>query len=472
LRRFLVLAGVAACAACNVAPDYHRPTTLAVTAFKEAVPNGAIWHAAAPADDQPRGEWWRVFGDATLDQLEDRVSSSNENLKAAVARYDQARAEASFARAEYFPFLSLGGSASRERMSQVLANPRPKTTFNDYQLQGDVSYEVDLWGRVQNSINSAGDQAEASAGDLASLQLSTHAELATDYFSLRGDDTQQAILDRTVIDYERALQLATNRLTGGAGVESDVDEAATQLQTARTQQSDNRLNRAQLEHAIAILVGVPPSGFGLAPAPLEAAPPSVGLILPGELLERRPDIAAAERRVASANAEIGVARAAYYPAFSLDGSGGVESAMIGTLFSGPATLWSLGPSLTLNLFNGGQTDADVARSRAAYEEMAADYRNTVLGAYQEVEDNLTALTQLDQENQSQTLAVTAAIRSLDQANYRFNGGLVTYLEVVTTENAALQARLQEANIVTRRMNAAVTLVKALGGSWHESASKS
>jgi NodT family efflux transporter outer membrane factor (OMF) lipoprotein len=467
MKRFAALAGAAACAACNLAPDYHRPEMPAVTAYKEAAPDDALWHPAVPADDRPRGEWWRVFGDPVLDQLEARASESNESLKAAVARYDQARASARYARAQYFPVLGLDGGGNRQRLSQAIANPRPKSLYNDFSLEGDVSYEVDVWGRVRNSVGAAGDRAEASAADLASMALSIHAELATDYFSLRGDDTQQAILDQTVADYDRALKLAVDRLAGGAGVVADVAQAQTQLETARTRASDMRLKRAQLEHAIAILVGAAPASFGLPPAPLDAAPPPVGVTLPAELLERRPDIAAAERRVAAANADIGVARAAYFPNFALNGSGGVESAMLGTLFSGPATLWSLGPSLTLSIFDGGQIDADVARSRAAYEEMAADYRGTVLGAYREVEDNLAALARLNQEDASQTAAAAAAGRALDQARYRFNGGIVTYLEVVTTENSVLQARLDQADIATRRMNAAVTLVKAMGGGWKQ-----
>jgi len=465
----LALAGLAALAGCNLAPDDHRPDTPAFTAYKEAAPDDGVWRPASPADDQARGPWWQMFGDPVLDGLEAKIEVSNQTLKAAVARFDQARAQADYARAQYFPVLGLDANADRQRLSQAVANTRPKTTYNDFQLQGDVSYEFDVWGRVRNSVGAARARAEASAADLATVALSLHAELATDYFSLRGDDSQLAILDRTVAAYARALELTTNRLKGGDAVAADVAQAEVQLDTAQTKAKDMQLKRKQLEHAIAILAGAAPAEFSLPAAPLTGTPPAVAVTLPADLLQRRPDIAEAERNVAAANKDIGVARAAQYPTFSLSGSGGVESAVVGTLFSGPATLWSFGPSVAFNLFDAGQRTSEVARTRAAYEEQAADYRNTVLGAYREVEDNLAGLILLRDEAVSQDAAAAAAGRSLDQAHFRYQGGIVTYLEVVSAENAALQAQLDDADIRTRRMNAAVGLVKALGGGWQPSA---
>lgn len=468
--RRLALVGLLALAGCNLAPDDHQPETPQFTSYKEATPDDGVWRAAEPADDQPRGPWWQMFRDPALDGLEAKIEVSNENLKAAVARYDQARASADYARAQYFPILGLDSNATRQHLSPEVANPRPRATYSDFQLQGDVSYELDVWGRVRNSVGAANARAEASDADLASVALSLHAELATDYFSLRGDDSQQAILDRTVAAYQRALQLTTNRLKGGDAVAADVAQAELQLDTARTKAKDMQLKRKQLEHAIAILVGSAPAEFTLPPMPLTGTPPVVAVTLPGELLQRRPDIAEAERQVAAANKDIGVARAALFPTFSLGGSGGVESAAIGTLFSGPATLWSLGPSVAFNLFDAGQRTSEVARTRAAYEEQAADYRNTVLAAYREVEDDLAAVILLRDEGVSQDAAAAAAGRSLDQANDRYQGGIVTYLEVVSAENAALQAQLDDADILTRRLNAAVGLVKALGGGWQASRS--
>lgn len=464
MKRF-VFTGLAALAGCNLAPDYHRPDTPTLTAYKEATPDDGIWRPATPADDQPRGPWWQMFGDPVLDGLEAKIEVSNQNLKAAVARFDQARAQADYARAQYFPILGLDSNATRQHLSQEVANTRPKSTYNDFQLQGDVSYEFDVWGRVRNAVGAARERAEAGAADLATVALSLQAELATDYFSLRGDDSQQAILDRTVAAYARALELTTNRLKGGDAVAADVAQAELQLDTARTKAKDIQLKRKQLEHGIAILVGQAPSEFSLTAMPLTAAPPTVAVTLPADLLQRRPDIAEAERKVAAANKDIGVARAAQFPTFSLSGAGGAESAVVGTLFSGPATLWSLGPTVAFNLFDAGQRSSEVARTRAAYEEQAADYRNTVLVAYREVEDNLAGLILLRDEATSQDAAAAAAGRSLDQSHFRYQGGIVTYLEVVSAENAALQAQLDDADIRVRRMNAAVALVKALGGGW-------
>jgi NodT family efflux transporter outer membrane factor (OMF) lipoprotein len=404
-----------------------------------------------------------------LDALESRVNASNQNLKAALARLEEARAQTRIARAAYFPTVTANASATRAHASanSPAYNPLKPRAYNDYQLEADVSYEFDLFGRVRNSVADARASQQASAADLASLDLSTHAELASDYFTLRSDDAQALFLDHTVADYSRALQLTENLYNGGAAPLSDLEQARAQLETARTQAADIRLGRAQAEHAIAVLLGEQASSFHIDPAPLpaELAPPAIDPGLPSALLERRPDVAGAERRVAAANARIGVARAAYFPVFSLAAVAGFESTTTAAWISAPSRLWSLGPSAMLTLIDGGLYRAQSAYAQAVYDEQVADYRGTVLTAYQEVEDNLAALRELQQESISEAAAVAATQSALEQAQYRYQGGIVTYLEVVTEENAALSARLTAANIQLRRLNASVLLVKALGGTW-------
>ena len=450
---------------CNFAPDYKPPATEQPAAFKETAASGA-WQPARPADDIPRGHWWTMFGDPKLDELEAKVTDANQDIKAAFARFEEARAASEIARAQFYPTVGSSANYTRQRQSSTIANVRPVTTYNDMLFNVDISYEVDLWGRVRNSVNSAEFSEQASAGDLASLDLSTHAELASDYFTIRGDDAQQAILDQTVVAYRRAYELTARRHDGGAAAESDVDQAQDQLETARTQAEDVRLRRAQLEHAIAILTGVPPAEFSLPPNPLlEAAPPAVDPGLPASLLERRPDVAAAERRAASANADIGVARAAFFPTLTLSAMGGFESAMPSQWLTAPSRIWSLGPALNLPVFDGGQRNGVTDQALAAFDEAAANYRQTVLDAHRDVEDNLIALRQLAAESESEAGAVTASGKALHQAELRYTGGLVTYIEVAQQQNNALQAQLSAADITARRMTASIALVKALGGGW-------
>ena len=465
--RLSVLAGLLLLPGCNFAPDYHRPETEQPAAYKESA-DTSPWQPAKPADDIPRGAWWTMFGDDQLNGLEDKVTSANQDIKAAVARFDQARAASEIARAQFYPTVGSSANYTRQRQSSTVANPRPITTYNDMLFNLDISYEVDLWGRVRNSVNSAEFKEQASAGDLASLDLSTHAELASDYFTLRGDDAQQTILDQTVVAYRKAYELTVRRHDGGAAAESDVDQAKDQLETARTQAEDVRLRRAQLEHAVAILIGVPPAEFSLPPkAQPEGPPPVVDPGLPASLLERRPDVAAAERRAASANADIGVARAAFYPTLTLSAMGGFESAMPSSWLKAPSRIWSLGPALDLPIFDGGQRNGVTDQAIAAFNEAAANYRQTVLDAYRDVEDNLAALRQLSAEAESQAGAVAASGRALHQAELRYTGGLTTYLEVAQQQNNALQAQLSAADISARRMTASIALVKAMGGGWKE-----
>jgi outer membrane protein, multidrug efflux system len=453
--------------ACSFAPAYKAPESAPVPdAYQEA----ADWKPAQPVDGAIRGAWWELFQDPGLNELESKVNDANQDLKAAFARLQQARAATRIVRADLFPTLNIGASASRGRTS--VNSPRFPTgaqpLVNNFDLDADLSYEIDLWGRVRNAVAAAKSSQQASAGDLAALNLAVHAELASDYFALRSADAQQMLLDHTVDDYAKALQLTQNLYIGGAAASADVAQAQAQLEVARTQSADTALLRAQSEHAIATLVGESASVFHIEPAPFPQAlePPLVDNGLPSELLERRPDVAAAERRVAAANSQIGVARAAYFPVFSLSAAAGFDSSRASNWISAPSRLWSVGPSGLLTVFDAGRHKAQNDQARAVYEEVVANYRNSVLVAYQEVEDSLAALSHLRQESISEAAAVDATAKALQQAQYRYKAGLVTYLEVSTTENAALQAQLADVNIQLRRMNATVLLVKALGGGWH------
>jgi NodT family efflux transporter outer membrane factor (OMF) lipoprotein len=456
-----------ALSACSFAPAYKTPDSAAPAGlYKES----GDWKPAEPADAQVRGAWWNLFQDPVLDRIEAQVADANQDLKAAYARLLQARAAVRISRADLFPTLNVGSSATRSRTSVNSPKfpPGAAPVGNNFDLEADLSYEIDVWGRVRNAVASARASEQASAADLATLNLAIRAELATDYFSLRSEDTQQQLLDTTVADYVKALQLTQNLYNGGAAALTDVAQAQAQLETARTQAADIGLQRAQTEHAIAVLLGENPSVFHMEVNPyiVPVAPPPIDPGLPSTLLERRPDVAAAERRTAAANAQIGVARAAYFPVFSLGAAAGFDSTSTSNWLSAPSQLWSLGPAAgVLTVFDAGRHRAQTAQAKAAYDEQVADYRNTVLTAYQEVEDNLAALRQLARENLSETAAVSSTATALQQAQYRYKAGLVTYLEVSTAENAALQAQIANVTIQLRRLNASVLLVKALGGGW-------
>ncbi|MHB8478103.1 MAG: efflux transporter outer membrane subunit [Steroidobacteraceae bacterium] len=454
--------------ACSFAPVYRTPDSVPAT---NAYMESGDWKAAEPVDNQNRGAWWTLFQDPQLDALEAKADDANQDLKAAFARLQQARAATRIARADLFPTLSAGSSATRQKTSlnSRFYFPGENPIYNDFDLQADLSYEFDVWGRVRNAVTSAKASQQASAADLATLNLSIHAELATDYFTLRAEDAQQVLLDKTVADYALSLQLTQNLYNGGGAAIADVDQAQAQLESARTQAADIRLQRAQTEHAIAVLLGENPSAFQAQPnpLPLEFTPPLIDPGLPSSLLERRPDVAAAERRVAAANAQIGVARAAYFPVFSLAAAAGFDSTRSSNWLTAPSRLWSLGPAAgVLTVFDAGRHRAQTAQAKAIYDEQVAAYRSTVLAAYQEVEDNLAALRQLQQESVSEAAAVAATGKALQQAQYRYKAGLVTYLEVAASENTALQAELSNVTILQRRMTASVLLVKALGGGWH------
>ena len=452
---------------CAVGPKYHTPVVQAPPAYKEL----GDWKPAQPNDQNLGGSWWTIFQDPQLDALELQVNVSNQNLKAAEAQYRQARAALRYNRADYYPTVTAAPSATRTRVS---ANrPPPNSIFNgitenDFVLPFDVSYQADVWGRVRKNVESYREQAQASAADLATVNLSMHADLAVDYFQARSLDAEEQLLNSTVKQYEQALELNQSRFEGGIASEVEVEQAKTQLQTTRAAAIDVGVLRAQYEHAVAILIGKPPAEFSLPPLPLTAPPPHVPISVPSELLERRPDIAAAERRVASANAQIGVAKSAYYPQISLGASGGFESSAITTLLNGPSGLWSIGLSAVGTVFDVGRRRSLNDQARAAYDYQVAAYRENVLTGFQQVEDNLAAVRILENEAKVQDEAVVAAQRSLDLSITRYKGGVTSYLEVITAQSAALADEVTAVNILGRRMANTVLLIQALGGGWERS----
>ncbi|RUL77482.1 efflux transporter outer membrane subunit [Dyella choica] len=465
VRPLLVMLAATLISACDLAPQYSRPSTPPVSAYKEA----GQWITATPSDAIPRENWWTVFHDATLDTLEARVTQANQDLQGAIARFDEARADARQAQADFYPTIDANGSATRNHLSGNVANPLPHRTFQQYNLGLDFSYELDIWGRVRNEARAGKYRTEASAGDLATLDLSVHAELAVDYFLLRGYDSEQDILDRTVQNYQTNLDLTEARIKVGYARKSDVSAARAQWESARTQAAEIKLKRAKLEHAIAILTGVPPANLSLPGHLLDVEPPSIDAALPSQLLERRPDVASAERRVAAANADIGVARAAYFPTINLNTLIGLAAGGAGSVFSASSQAWSFGPSATLNVFDGGRRGAINAKARAQHDEAVATYRQTVLKAFGEVEDNLVSLNQLAQEAQTQQAAVTDSAETTRHATDLYKGGLQSYFDVVQAQNIELQARLADVDVRTRRMTSSVLLIKALGGGWSRDA---
>jgi NodT family efflux transporter outer membrane factor (OMF) lipoprotein len=452
---------------CTVGPKYVRPTTDVPAGYKEA----GDWKTAQPSDAIAKGKWWQIYGDPQLNALEEQVSVSNESLKAAQAQFLEARAAIRTVHAAFFPTVTASTSVSGNRQSQnkALFGTTSPITYADYQLPPiDVSWEPDVWGRVRRSVEAARSEAQATAADLASLDLSLHAELALDYFQLRGLDSQKQLLDSTVTSYERALQLTDSRYKGGVASAVDVAQAQTQLETTRAQAEDVSVDRAAFEHAIAVLIGKPPYQFSQQSSPLANPPPQIPPGMPSDLIERRPDIAAAERRVQEANAQIGVARAAYFPIFALTGGGGFDSSKITNLLDGPSGFWSLAGSAAEMIFDGGQRHGISDQARAAYDKSVDTYRQTTLTAFQEVEDNLAALRILEDEAKTQDAAVAASEHFLDLSNNRYKGGVANYLEVTTAQSAALGNQRAAVDVLTRRMAASVLLIKALGGGWNVS----
>jgi NodT family efflux transporter outer membrane factor (OMF) lipoprotein len=439
------------------------------------------WKIALPQDDASRGPWWERFEDPTLNGLEARVSAANLNLVVAEATYRQARALVRQARSAYFPTATLGVGYTRSRQSENVGSLSGTITgtgtgsgtrtgssgSNFFQLPLDIAWEPDFWGKVRRSVESGQASAQASAGDLETARLSFSAELAQDYFQLRTLDAQKQLLDATVAAYELSLALTRTRHSAGVASQVDVAQAEAQLKSAQAQDLDVGVLRAQLEHAIALLVGQPPANFSLPASPLATAPPSIPVGVPSELLQRRPDVAAAERRVAAANAQIGVAIAAFYPTITLSASAGFESSGIATWLTWPSRFFAVGPAISQALFDGGLRRAQTDAARAAYDASVATYRQTVLGAFQGVEDNLAALRILEDEARVQDEAVAAARQSVTLTTSQYRAGTVSYLNVITTQTIALGDEITAVQILGRRMTAAVLLVEALGGGWSD-----
>ena len=494
-RRVVALGVAAALSTCSTLPPYSPPA-VAVPAHYAGIPASGIpasgvpaagipasgipaanapaaqpgWNVAAPADAASRGAWWTVFDDADLNALEARVDVSNQTVKKAVADLQQARAMVDYQHAGFLPTVTAGVAQSRARLSQnKLGSSLAGKTTPDYQAGVAASWEPDLFGRVRDAVTGAQANADASAADLQAVKLSVTATLATDYFALRSLDTQKQLLDDTVRAYADALKLLKQQLAAGAIDASAVAQAATQLESTRTQDTDIDASRAQLQHAIATLVGESASTFALPPRVQSFDVPAIPAGVPSQLLERRPDIAAAERRVAAANAQIGEARAAFFPDLVLSASAGLESSFFAPWLTAPSLFWSLGSQLAGTLFDGGRRSASLRGAHAQYDSTVADYRQTVLVAFQQVEDQLSTLDALASEAGSQQRATDAADLSLRLTTNRFNAGAVSYLDVVTAQTIALTNRRLSDQIAARRMEAAVGLLTALGGGWHTGA---
>ena len=463
LPRASVLAAVLLLAGCSFAPAYAPPTVETPTAFKEGGPM-----TPAATDAAARADWWTVYGDSVLDGLEGQLAPANSSLASAAARYDQARALAAQAGVGLIPEVDVVGALQTSRQSRN----RPLRTggvgtnqYDNNQLGLAVNYELDLWGRIRNLAAASTAQAQASAADLRGVELSLQAELANDYMALRGADAQLRLLNDTVTAYGRAYDLTRTRHEGGAASGLDEGRAETQLRTARAQIPDLKAQRALYEHAIAVLVGKPASAFQVPAAGPEPAPPKTPVTAPSALLRRRPDVASAERRVAAANAQIGVARAAFFPTVTLGLSGGFQDAGGINLLQAPNTYWTLGPSFVGPLFDAGRRKAQARFAEAQFAQAAADYRQTVLSAFQNVEDQLALNNQLADEADEQALAVLAARKTQDLALTRYELGAADFLEVVTAQAAALQSDQSALTVQTRRLQASVNLVRALGGGW-------
>jgi NodT family efflux transporter outer membrane factor (OMF) lipoprotein len=458
-------------AGCTVGPDYKRPAAAVPASYKEA-PDG--WKVAQPADRQNRGDWWTVFNDAQLNELETRLNASNQTIAQSAAAYRQARAMVAEARAAYFPTVGFSASGTRQKTASRVTNAN-NTQFsnfdsinNDYTTSLDASWEPDLWGSVSRQVGSQRDSEQGAAADLANARLSAQGTLAQTYFGLRSLDAQQKLLDDTVVAYQRTLLLTQNEYAQGTVARSDVIQAQTQLQSAQAAAVDNGIARAQDEHAIAVLVGVPPSSFSIPAAPLDATPPAIPVDMPSTILERRPDVASAERKAAAANEQIGVAIAAFFPTLTLSATGGFESSLMSQLLRAPSRFWTLGPDIAATIFDGGLRSAQTGAARASYDQAAATYRQAVLTAFQDVEDNLVSLRILQDEIVIQQQAVASAQQALAIVNNQYKSGTVGFINVLTAQTTAFTAEQKLATIAGQRMVSAVGLIKALGGGWDTS----
>ena len=463
-----------------VGPNYNRPGYDAPATYKESgattvlvpppSPTGGAWQPATPSDGLLRGKWWEIYQDPQLNQLEDRIEANNPSLRQALETYLAAQDQVTVARAGLYPTLSAGPSLAHDKNSahKPLATPTTPTSYNDLVLAAQASWESDFWGRIRRTVEQARENAQASAADQATVDLSLHAELATDYFQLRGLDSEIKLLKDTVTDLEHQLDLTQRLFVGGIGTQADVAQAQTQLEIVRTQLVDIGVARAQYEHAIGTIAAYKLSEFSIPPAPLTLPLPKVPVGVPSQLLERRPDIAAAERRASAANAQIGINVSAFYPNITLGATGGFESTHAGTWIQGPSALWSLGGQATELLFDAGQRHALTDQARHSYEAQAAAYRNSVFQAFNDVEDQLSSLRILENEATVEQNAVAAAQHSYDISNQRYKGGVTNYLEVLTAESTLLQNQRTAVDLQTRQFVASVGLVRSLGGGWDAS----
>jgi NodT family efflux transporter outer membrane factor (OMF) lipoprotein len=462
---------------CEVGPKYVRPPALpSPPAFKEPLLSNATdssdWKTATPMDQVERGKWWVIFGDVRLNNFEDQLTQANQNLELAEARLRQARAAIRFNRASQFPSISLSPSILNERESGNQPYFSPSLVNNgtgNFAFPIELSYEVDLWGRVRRSVTAAKEEAQSSAGDVEAAKLSLHAELARDYFGLRSADLQERLLQDTVKTYEHALRITEDRYNGGAAPRADVEQARTQLQSAQVLETDIVQTRANYEHAIAVLVGKIPAQFSIVPdKDFVLRPPQIPVGVAGTLLERRPDVAAAERRVAAANEQIGIAKAAYFPQVTIGAAAGFQSTQASNWFSWPSRLWAVGPSVSQVIYDGGRRRAVSEGAGANYDATVAVYRQDSLTAFQEVEDNLVALNVLAKEVEQQRSATASAERALDLFTKRYQDGVDTYLQVVTSQTTALSNESNDIDLRRRQMDASVLLIKAVGGGWDRS----
>ena len=434
-------------------------------------PGNWHWKQAEPGDAVPKGEWWRLFHDPILDDLESNALAGNQDLRAAVARVDQARAAARLERSQFFPEVSLDPSFSRQRTTGHLPTPIPfkvpAATFDTYSAPLDISYEVDLWGRVRRAFAAARAQAQGSVSDYQNVLLTLNGDVAVDYFLLRSQDSQMAALRRTIQLRQESVALLSARYSAGTIGETDLVRARTELATARGDLADLTRQRAETANALALLCGKPASLFEIAEQPSIGPPPKAPIALPSSVLERRPDIASAERSLVAKCEQIGVARAAYFPVLRLTGQAGFLSADAKDLFSWDSRVWSIGPSVSLPLFNGGRTRSEVKQAEGAYEEGVAGYRQTVLRAFKEVEDSLAQIVLWDEQNAAQNDALDSARKVAVLARARYQAGAISYLEVIDAERDVLAQERQQASLQGERFGAAVRLIKALGGGWTE-----
>ena len=458
---------------CDKAPKYSKPSVATPPAYKEIAPDAFKetndWKFARPSDAVIRGNWWEMFNDPQLNSLEEQLNTANQNIALADANFRVARALVKESRSQYFPTVTTSPSIIVSRQSGASsANFSAGRQQTNYTLPFDATWEPDFWGRIRNTVVASASEAQATAADLQNVRLSVEAELAFDYYQLRSLDAEKRLLDTTIAAYQEQLELTRVRFQTGIASDEDVAQAETQLKTTEAQATDLGIARAQFEHAIAVLTGQPPANFSLPITPADAQPPGIPVGLPSQLLERRPDIAAAERRVAEANAEIGVTKAAFFPSLTLGLTGGLESTSIASWFTWPARFFSLGPTLSQTLFDKGRRKAATEVARAQYDGTVASYRQTVLTAFQEVEDNLAALRILSRELDQQNEAVAASQRALSLATERYKSGIDSYLNVITAQATLLNNQRTAVTLQMQQMTASVELIKALGGGWNQS----